>query len=116
PLDLIDEVEKVLGIGIVPLTWPIGSGPDFKGVYALDQREVHLFERSVHNAQRAGLNVTGPDDETLTRMLGETAHRQLLTELEMVHECIEPFDKDRFLRGEVSPMFFASALTNFGVE
>ncbi len=116
PLDLMDEVEKVLGITIVPITWPIGSGPEFRGVYEVDRRVVHLFERSEHNAHRAGVRVGGPDDPELAAMLGGMAHQQLLEDLEMVSTCIEPFDRRRFLAGAQSPMFFASALTNFGVE
>ena len=116
PLDLIDEVEKVLGLTVVPLTWPIGSGLDFLGVYEIAEGQVHRFERTEHNAQRAGVLVTGPEDPALKTMLGDVAHTHLLSELEMVRECITPFDQKKFLAGQMSPMFFASALTNFGVE
>ncbi len=116
PFDLMDEVEKVLGISIVPLTWPIGSGPDFRGVYEVGRGRVHLFERTTHNAARAGVQVTGPADPELRTLLGDAAHDKLLEDLAMIETCIEPFDHAKFLAGKVSPMFFASALTNFGVE
>jgi peptide chain release factor 3 len=115
-LDLIEEVEKVLGMTVVPMTWPIGSGPDFKGVYEMGTGQVHLFERTEHGAHRAGVKVTGPEDAELEKLLGKAAHEHLLTELEMVEECLMQFDRDLFLDGEISPMFFASAVTNFGVE
>jgi len=116
PLDLIDEVEKVLGITITPLTWPIGSGPGFRGVYAVEEQQVFLYERTAHNATRAGVQTKGPDDPELGALIGEEAQAQLQEDLEMVKELMEPFDLQRFLRQEISPMFFASALTNFGVE
>ncbi|MEM7201990.1 MAG: peptide chain release factor 3 [Planctomycetota bacterium] len=116
PYELMDEVEKVLGLSIVPLTWPIGSGPSFRGVYEVDRGRVHLFERTEHNAKRSHVEVTGPDDPQLTQELGEDAHTQLIEDLETLESGVEPFDLQRFLAGEISPMFFASALTNFGVE
>jgi len=116
PLDLIEEVESVLDMTVVPRTWPLGSGPDFKGVFELEKGEVHLFERTEHGAHRAGVQVKGPEDAELDKLLGRVAHENLLTELEMVEEFIMPFDRELFLAGEISPMFFASALTNFGVE
>ncbi|MFO1052697.1 MAG: peptide chain release factor 3 [Planctomycetota bacterium] len=116
PLDLMDEVEKVLGITVVPLTWPIGSGEDFLGVYEIARRQIDLFDRTDHNAHKAGVRVTGPDDPSLRDRLGEYAHDRLIESLGLVETAVDPFDNARFLRGEQSPMFFASALTNFGVE
>ncbi|MCA8977910.1 MAG: peptide chain release factor 3, partial [Planctomycetes bacterium] len=116
PLDLMDEVEKVLGITVVPATWPIGSGEDFRGVYSLRDRQVHLFERTAHNATKALLQTKGPDDPALAELIGEKAHARLLEDLEMVEGCVQPFDLEQFLKQEISPMFFCSALVNFGVE
>ncbi len=116
PLDLMDEVEKVLGLEVVPWTWPIGSGPEFRGVYEVGSRQVQLFERSAHNAQRAGMKVTGPDDQALIEEIGAAAHATLAEELALLAGAVSPFDQQRFLAGEQSPMFFASALTSFGVE
>jgi peptide chain release factor 3 len=116
PFDLIDEVERVLGITVVPRTWPIGSGPDFLGVYEFETKLVYEFERTAHNAHKAGVRVSGPDDPALREKLGKVLHDQLLEQLALVEHAIEPFDREAFLSGRQSPMFFASALTNFGVE
>jgi peptide chain release factor 3 len=116
PLDLMDEVEKVLGITMSPVTWPIGSGEGFRGVYSMTDRKVFLFERTAHNAQRAETATTGPEDPRLGALLGERAHKQLLEDQAMLSVCVEPFDLELFLHGRQSPMFFCSALTNFGVE
>ncbi|MFM1872679.1 MAG: hypothetical protein RL398_2101 [Planctomycetota bacterium] len=116
PLDIMDEVEKVLGITIVPATWPIGSGDDFRGVYSLRDKQVFLFERTAHNATKAHVQTTGPDDPALREQLGERRADQLLEDLAMVESCVEPFTLERFLKQEISPMFFCSALVNFGVE
>jgi peptide chain release factor 3 len=116
PLDLMDEVEKVLGITVVPATWPIGSGDGFRGVWSLADRRVFLFERTAHNATKATVQTAGPGDPKLKEMLGEAAHARLLEDLAMVEHCVEPFAMDRFRAQHQSPMFFCSALTNFGVE
>jgi peptide chain release factor 3 len=116
PLDLMDEVEKVLGITIVPASWPIGSGDGFRGVYSLKEKHVLLFERTAHNATKASVQTTGPTDPKLRELLGDRAHDRLLEDLEMVETCVVPFTLDAFLRQEISPMFFCSALVNFGVE
>ncbi len=116
PLDLMDEVEKVLGITIVPATWPIGSGDSFRGVYSLRDQQVFLFERTAHNATKALVQATGPDDPALRDELGAKAHDRLLEDLTMVETCVQPFAMDAFLQQRISPMFFCSALVNFGVE
>jgi peptide chain release factor 3 len=116
PLDLMDEVEKVLGITIVPATWPIGSGDSFRGVYSLRDRQVFVFERTAHNATKALVQATGPADPALREELGAKAHDRLLEDLTMVETCVQPFAMDAFLQQRISPMFFCSALVNFGVE
>ena len=116
PLDLMDEVEKVLGITMVPATWPIGSGDNFRGVYSLRDQQVFLFERTAHNATKAHVAITGPSDPKLREELGDRLHDHLLEDLGMVESCVEPFTQERFLRQQISPMFFCSALVNFGVE
>ncbi|HZN39459.1 MAG TPA: peptide chain release factor 3 [Planctomycetota bacterium] len=116
PLDLMDEVEKVLGITVVPATWPIGSGDGFRGVYSLRDKQVFLFERTAHNATKALVQTTGPSDPVLREGLGARAHAQLLEDLAMVETCVQPFQMEAFLHQKISPMFFCSALVNFGVE
>lgn len=116
PLDLMDEVEKTLGITITPASWPVGSGDSFRGVYSLRDKEILLFEKTAHNATQAAVKTTGPEDPQLREALGERAHDQLVEDLMMVEECVQPFELDAFLKQEISPMFFCSALVNFGVE
>ncbi|MBL8723437.1 MAG: peptide chain release factor 3 [Planctomycetes bacterium] len=116
PLDLMDEVEKVLGITVVPATWPIGSGSDFRGVYSRRDGQVFLFERTAHNATKAAVQTSGPTDPALRAELGEKAHDRLLEDLSMVETCVQAFTMDDFLQQKISPMFFCSALVNFGVE
>jgi peptide chain release factor 3 len=116
PLDLMDEVEKVLGITVVPRTWPIGSGEDFLGVYEIGTGKVHLYDRTAHNAHKSNVRFAGPLDPALRERLGAEAHDRLVEDLQLAEQAIAPFDPQLFLRGEQSPMFFASALTNFGVE
>ncbi|MHB2021063.1 MAG: peptide chain release factor 3 [Candidatus Xenobia bacterium] len=116
PFDLLDEVEKVLGIGACPLNWPVGSGPDFQGVYDRRSKMLHMFERVEHGARRAPVRVADPRDPALAQVIGEEAQRQLLEDLELLEGAGNEFDMDLFLEGELSPVFFGSAVTNFGVQ
>jgi peptide chain release factor 3 len=120
PLDLLAEIEAVLGIAAVPVNWPIGDGEQFRGVYHRPRRQVYLFERTERGAHRAPLAVGSLDDpavaRTLTRDLGEPRYRRLRDEIELLDGAGEPLDPDRIARGEISPAFFGSAATNFGVE
>ncbi len=116
PFDLMDEVEKLLGLTVVPRTWPVGSGEEFAGVYDVEDREIHMYERTAHNAKMAGVKVSGPEDPAMVERFGELAHDKLIEDLGLIEHAVDPFDLDRFLAGEQSPMFFASAITNFGVE
>jgi peptide chain release factor 3 len=117
PLKLIDDVERDLGIDIYPVTWPILSSEGFIGVYDRVRREIHLFERGRDHGQRqADVEVRGLGDDDVADLLGETAHARLLDDIVLLDSAGTAFDNDAFLRGEVSPAFFGSALTNFGVE
>ena len=116
PMDLMTEVEEVLKLRTAPVTWPIGSGDRFQGVYDRMQRRVLTFERTAQNAQKAPVTVSGIDDAALDRMLGDEATRELRAEVELLDGAGEQYDKQRFLAGEITPVFFGSALTNFGVE
>ncbi|HEY4000787.1 MAG TPA: peptide chain release factor 3 [Candidatus Xenobia bacterium] len=115
PFDLLDEVEKVLGIAAVPLNWPVGSGSDFKGVYETRERQLHLFDRVEHGARRAPVRVANPSDPALAAVIGQDLQATLLDDLELLNAGTD-FDMARFLRGQLSPVFFGSAVTNFGVQ
>lgn len=116
PFELLDEVERTLGITAVPLSWPIGDGPGFKGIYERTTRQVHLFTRTTKNARPAPVRTSGVDDPQLSELLGEAAHEKLRYEVGIVEELMPPFDPAAFTRGEMTPVFFGSVLTSFGVE
>lgn len=116
PFDLLDEIERVLGLSAAPLNWPIGSGPTFQGVYDMRTQAVLRFEKTQHGAYRAPVQLSDLDDPTLTALLGEAAHMQLREEIDLLAGAGAAFDQDQFLAGNVTPVFFGSALNNFGVE
>ncbi len=116
PLELLDELEKVLGIGTYPVVWPIGSGPTFRGVYDRRTKEVHTFERTQHGAKRAPVRVGGLDDAALLEMTDEGTYREFRDGLELLEGAGASFDRAELLAGDVTPVFFGSAVTNFGVE
>jgi peptide chain release factor 3 len=116
-LQLLDDVEKDLGIRCYPITWPIMDGATFVGVYDRQRREIHLFEKGEHHGQRRAIDrISSLDDPGVTELIGETAHHALMEEIELLDLAGTDFDHAQFLAGEVSPTFFGSALTNFGVE
>lgn len=115
PLELLSEVEEVLGIEPVALGWPIGSGRDFLGVYDRMDRKVHVFEGGDHGQKVVDETVLDLEDPLVRSRLGDTRYETLLEELELLEGAGEAFDKERFLAGEQTPVFFASAATNFGI-
>jgi peptide chain release factor 3 len=116
PLELLDELERVLGIGAFPVNWPLGNGPSFKGVYDRHSREVHLFERSAHGAKRANVQVADVNDPQIRELLDEQSYREFRDGLELLEGAGADFDRDAMLHGDVTPVFFGSAVTNFGVQ
>ncbi len=116
PLDLLDEIERVLGIAATPFNWPIGDGPWFKGVYDLQSNQVLSYERTARGQRRAPMKVTGLDDPTLADMLGEQPTRDLREHVDLLSAAGSTFDHDLFLRGLMTPVLFGSALNNFGLE
>ncbi|HEY9899335.1 MAG TPA: peptide chain release factor 3 [Pantanalinema sp.] len=116
PLDLMDELEKVLGIRSCPMNWPIGMGSDFKGVFVRATRKIHLFKATDHGQRQGTSDVIALDDPALPEILGAALHAQLLEDIEMLEIAGDPFDLERVLAGQLSPLFFGSAMTNFGVQ
>jgi peptide chain release factor 3 len=116
PLALLDQLERVLGVGAVPLNWPIDQGPQFQGVYDLVGRRVLRFERTLHNERRAPVVALDLHQAALDAELGGTAARQLRDDVALLAGAGAPFDRDAFLAGKITPVFFGSALNNFGVE
>ncbi|MEB3237194.1 MAG: peptide chain release factor 3 [Candidatus Sericytochromatia bacterium] len=122
PFDLIGEVESLLGIGVFPVTWPVFRQGVFRGVVHRLNRQVHLFSET-HAGSSAAVGsevppvaLAGFDDPLLTGELGEEGHQRLLEELEILDMAGDGFDLARFSVGDVSPMFFGSAINNFGLE
>ena len=116
PLDLLDEIERVLDMPCTPLNWPIGSGPDFQGVYDRETNRLLRFERGESASHRATMQASDLDDPALRQAIGAHAHQQLLDEIALLHGAGTHFDLDTFRAGLLSPVFFGSALTNFGIE
>jgi peptide chain release factor 3 len=116
PLELLDEIERVLNMAVCPMNWPIGDGPDFQGVFDRATNMVHRFERTQHGARRAPVSVAGIEDPQLDQLLGTNAAAKLREDVELLEMAGSPFDHERVLAGELTPVFFGSALTNFGVQ
>ncbi len=116
PLDLLDEIERVLELKTYPLNWPIGDGPDFKGVYDRRTQEIHLYERTTRGSRRAPVRVSSLDDPALDDLIGAQRAVALRDDLELLDAVGCHFDHDAVLRGEQTPVSFGSALTNFGVQ
>ena len=116
PLELLDEIEAVLGLTPVPMNWPIGDGETFKGVYDRGTRTVHLFERTAHGAKAAKVEVSSLDDPALAEVLGEGAVAKLQEDVELIEGVLPEFDPEAFRAAQITPVFFGSALTNFGVQ
>ncbi|MCC8080509.1 MAG: peptide chain release factor 3 [Lachnospiraceae bacterium] len=116
PFDLVDEIEKELGISVCPVNWPIGSGKSFKGVYDRDTRRVMTFSDTLKGTKEGQEREFDLDDEDLSAEIGEDFKAQLLDDIELLDGAGVAFDQALVSKGELSPMFFGSALTNFGVE
>ena len=116
PLALLDELEKVLGIGAFPVNWPIGNGPDFKGVYDRHAKQVHLFERTVGGMYRAPVSIGDLADPVIRERLDDATYAKVTEELEMLHHAGEDFDEPGVLSGKLTPVFFGSGVNNFGVQ
>jgi len=117
PLKLVSDVEADLGIVCHAMTWPIHQGSTFAGVYDRRHRVVHLFDRGAdHGATRAAVQVARLEDESLRGLLGDEAHERLAHDITLLDEAGHPFDEAALAAGELTPVFFGSALTNFGVE
>lgn len=114
--DLLDEVEQKLGLRVVPLSFPIGMGYDFKGIYDIWGKKLNLFSGDAKQTVTEGLEFTDLDDPELDNIIGDASAAELREELELVQEVYPAFDKEAYLKGELQPVFFGSALNNFGVK
>ena len=116
PLELLGEIERVLGIPAVPMNWPIGQGPTFQGVFDLQHGSVLMFERADHGQRPAPVIVGALSSPQLADRLGAASCRVLREEIDLLTAVGVRFDRAEFLSGDITPVFFGSALNNFGVE
>jgi peptide chain release factor 3 len=120
--ELVGEVESVLGIGVYPITWPIFRSGTFRGVYHRLRKRVYLFDKehanssSTSGAERPPVEVTGIDDPLLREALDDRGYDQLRHDADLLDAAGDGFHEEKFLAGELSPMFFGSAVNNFGLE
>ncbi len=114
--DLLDEVEQKLGLQVVPLSFPIGMGYDFKGIYNIWEQKLNIFSGDNKQKVSEGIEFTNLEDPELDRLMGNTTADTLREELELVREVYPSFDQEAYLSGTQQPVFFGSALNNFGVK
>ena len=114
--ELLDEIEKELGIATCPINWPIGSGKSFKGVYDRNTKKVMTFTDTLKGTKEGTQREIAIDDPQLLEEIGESYQSTLLEEIELLDGASAEFDMELVAKGELSPVFFGSALTNFGVE
>jgi len=115
PLDVLSDIEDKLQIECVPLSWPIGMGKRFKGVYNLFKKELHLFSSSRKTRARDGIIINDLSDTRLDDILGTQAD-ELREDIDLIEGASAPFELEHFLKGNQTPVFFGSAINNFGIK
>ncbi len=117
PFDLMAEIESSLGIRAVPMNWPVGLDGEYKGIYDRETSTIELFEKDVSHGQKKLASTKGSaNDPAFRELLGEAIHDQLIEDIELLDIAGDAFDFERVRKGELTPMFFGSAMTNFGVK
>ncbi|WP_107038049.1 peptide chain release factor 3 [Brumimicrobium mesophilum] len=114
--DVLDEIEQKLDINVRPLAWPIGMGDEFKGVYNMYKHELSLFDGNKTNISEELIKFSDLTDPQLDEIIGEKAAGELRDEVELVDGVYDPFNQEDYLSGKVAPVFFGSAVNNFGVR
>jgi len=115
PIDLLDEVESVLGIQCAPITWPIGMGKRFKGIYHRYKDKMYLYQSGKNALKQEALVIDGLQNPELDALLGDTV-RELRDEIELVSGASHPFSLEAYLAGKLTPVYFGSAINNFGIK
>lgn len=115
PFDLLDELEEKLGIQVRPMSWPIGIGSTFKGVYNLNEKNVNLFQSDKTKIAKDVISIDDLADPQLDQLLGNEA-LQLREDVELIEGVYENFNSPAYLKGELAPVFFGSAVNNFGIR
>lgn len=113
---LLDEIEEKLGLNVCPLSWPISMGPTFKGVYNIYGKQLRLFSAHGKQTEEDTIVIEDLDDENLDKYIDEEFAEELREEAEMAIEVYPKFNREDYLNGDISPVFFGSAINNFGVK
>lgn len=116
PFDLLDEIEKELGIKCYPVNWPIGYGQDFKGIYQRTEEKIYTFDSKNHGQNILTSHSGNYKDESFKNILGENIHKNLIEDIELLDLLDQNLNRKDILSGKLTPVFFGSAITNFGVE
>ena len=116
PFELLEDIELELGIKSYPMNWPIGVGKDFKGVYDRKEEKVIIFEGGNHGQNEVKETIIDINDENIQNVLGENLYEKLMEDIELLDIAGDDFSEEKVRVGELTPVFFGSALTNFGVE
>ncbi|HBG76400.1 MAG TPA: peptide chain release factor 3, partial [Clostridiales bacterium] len=116
PFELMEEIENVLGIRSYPMNWPIGTEGNFKGVYDRSTRQIEAFRGGNHGRSKVDATIGSPEDPKFQELLGGPLYQQLREEIELLDGAGDEFRMEEVLDGELTPIFFGSAMTNFGVR
>jgi peptide chain release factor 3 len=116
PLELLDDIESTLGISAAPVNWPVGNAEHFRGVYDLQRKHLLLYEREMQGQYRAPVDVSDLDDPQARELIGENTYLHFRESLDVIRVAGTTFDIDAYLAGTQTPVFFGSAMTNFGLE
>ena len=116
PFELLEEIENELGIKTYPMNWPIGSGKEFKGIYERDNKRIIAFNGGDHGQTEVNAIEGSVEDAKFREILGEALHDKLMEDIELLDIAGDDFDIEKVRKGELTPVFFGSALTNFGVK
>ncbi len=116
PFELLDDIENVLGISTCPVNWPIGCGKEFKGVYDRNTRDVSLFSAAMNGQKEVATKIVHAGTKELESEIGESFYNKLNDDIELLDGASADFSLDEVQAGNLTPVFFGSALTNFGVE
>ena len=114
--DLLDEVEQKLGLHVTPMSFPIGMGYDFQGIYNIWEKKLNLFSEKSKTSITESIEFTDVSNPELEKVIGEKAANTLREELNLIEEVYPAFSHDAYLKGDLQPVFFGSALNNFGVK
>ena len=116
PFELLDQIERVLGIAAAPINWPLGDGQNFAGVYDLEAKTVLLYERGARGERTVPVRVGDPHDAAVAHLIGESRQQHLIEAAAIISGAGTRFDMDAYRRERLTPVFFGSALNDFGVE